>query len=112
MHPKACETSDMETFLKTDNGFKLLTVFAKSPILDVWLDFEYASGLCSRTNLSTNISNYSPHAITEARIRKCFGLPFWKALLYILNASTPIHVDVDSLKYSQNAKIITKSFIW
>ena len=34
----------MEHFAKIVNGWKSLIIFAKSPILDVWLDSECASG--------------------------------------------------------------------
>ena len=33
----------MELFSKTVNCWKPLAIFAKSSILDVWLDFEYVS---------------------------------------------------------------------
>ena len=33
----------MELFAKVVNDFQPLTIFAKSYILDVWLDSEYAS---------------------------------------------------------------------
>ena len=33
----------MELFAKIVNAFQLLTIFAKSFILDIWLGFEYAS---------------------------------------------------------------------
>ena len=36
-----CQTSKMEHFARV-NGWKLLTIFAKSSILDVWQDSEYA----------------------------------------------------------------------
>ena len=35
----------LELFLKLVSGFQLLTIFAKSSILDVWQGSEYASGL-------------------------------------------------------------------
>ena len=34
----------MEIFAKIVNGFTLFTIFAKSSILDVWLDSGYTSG--------------------------------------------------------------------
>ena len=37
-------TSKMELFPKKVHGFHLLIVFAKSAVLDVWLDFKYSSG--------------------------------------------------------------------
>ena len=37
------QTSKMEVFAKIVNGFLFLTIFAKSSILDVWQDFEFAS---------------------------------------------------------------------
>ena len=39
------QTSKMELFPKIVNGFQLLTVFAKSPVLDVWLGSKFASVL-------------------------------------------------------------------
>ena len=33
----------MEHFAKTVNGFKLLIIFPKMSILDVWQSFEYTS---------------------------------------------------------------------
>ena len=33
----------MELFMEIVNGWKLLTIFAKSSILDIWLGSEYAS---------------------------------------------------------------------
>ena len=35
----------MELFEKTDNGWKLLTIVAKSSILDVWQGSEYVSDM-------------------------------------------------------------------
>ena len=37
------QTSKMERFVKTVNGVKLLIIFAKRSILDVWQGCEYAS---------------------------------------------------------------------
>ena len=34
---------NLELFAKMVNDLQLLTILAKSSILDVWLDFEYAS---------------------------------------------------------------------
>ena len=33
----------MKLFAKIVNDFQLFTIFVKSSILDVWLDYEYAS---------------------------------------------------------------------
>ena len=37
-----CQTSKMELFTKISNGWKLLTIFEKRPIFDVWQSSEYA----------------------------------------------------------------------
>ena len=37
------QTSEMEIFVEIVNGYLLLTIFAKSFILDVWQGSEYAS---------------------------------------------------------------------
>ena len=39
-YSERCQTSKMETFVKIVNGIKLLIVFAKKSILDVWQDSE------------------------------------------------------------------------
>ena len=38
-----CQTSNIEVFAQIVNGIKFLTIFAKSFILDVWQDSEFAS---------------------------------------------------------------------
>ena len=40
-YSERCQTSKMETYVKIVNGLKLLIVFAKKSILDVWQDSEY-----------------------------------------------------------------------
>ena len=42
-HLEPCQTSKTEHFATRVNGWKLLTIFAKSSILDVWQGSEYAS---------------------------------------------------------------------
>ena len=42
-YSEPCQTSKMEVFTKIVNGFSFLTIFAKSSILDVWQDSEFAS---------------------------------------------------------------------
>ena len=42
-HSESCQKSKAELFAKLFNGFKLLIIFRKSFILDVWQGFEYAS---------------------------------------------------------------------
>ena len=42
-YSEACQTSKMELFAKTINGWKSLTIFAKISILDVWQGSEYTS---------------------------------------------------------------------
>ena len=42
-YSKSYQVSKMELFMKIVNRFQLLTIFAKSSILYVWLGFEYAS---------------------------------------------------------------------
>ena len=37
------QTSEMEIFAKVVNGYQSFSIFAKSSILVVWLDFEYTS---------------------------------------------------------------------
>ena len=43
MYSELSQKSKMELFAKIVNGWKLLTNFAKSSILDTWLGSEYAS---------------------------------------------------------------------
>ena len=43
MHSEPSQTSKMEIYAKIVNGRELLTIFAKSFILDVWLGSEYVS---------------------------------------------------------------------
>ena len=45
-HSESRQTSKLETFAKIANVFQPLTISAKSPILHVWLGFEYASEFC------------------------------------------------------------------
>ena len=40
------QASKMEQFVKIVNGIKLLTVFTKSSILDVWMGSKYTSVIC------------------------------------------------------------------
>ena len=42
-YSKSYQVSKMELLMKIVNRFQLLTIFAKSSILYVWLGFEYAS---------------------------------------------------------------------
>ena len=42
-YSEPCQTSKMEVFEKITNGFSFLVIFAKSSILDVWQDSEFAS---------------------------------------------------------------------
>ena len=56
-----CQTFNMELFAKLVNDFKLLTIFAKSSILDVWLNRECPSektlcsdGYCEQFDLNLN----------------------------------------------------------
>ena len=37
------QTSKLEVFAKIVNGFSFLTIFAKSSIVDIWKDSEFAS---------------------------------------------------------------------
>ena len=41
----------MDLFAKTVNDFRLLTIFVKSSILDVWQSSEYASAFPSLTQI-------------------------------------------------------------
>ena len=41
-YSEPCQTSKMEFFAKLVKGFKPLTIFVKSSILDVWQSSEYA----------------------------------------------------------------------
>ena len=43
IHSEPCQISKMELFAKTGNGWKLLTIYRKSSILDVSFGCEYAS---------------------------------------------------------------------
>ena len=45
--------------MKIINGFQLLTIFAKSSILDVWKGSEYASGDRKQSRLFTNVLKIS-----------------------------------------------------
>ena len=49
MNTVACsgpnQTSKMELFAKIVYPLKLLTIFAKSSIVDVWLGYKYAIGM-------------------------------------------------------------------
>ena len=45
VHSEASKTSDRQIFAKILNNCKLLTIFQKISILNVLLDFEYASGI-------------------------------------------------------------------
>ena len=42
-YSEPCQTSKVELSLKIANGWKLLTISAKSSILDVWQGSEYTS---------------------------------------------------------------------
>ena len=44
MYSEPCQTPKIELFVKIVSGWKLLTIFAKSFILDIWQGSEYASG--------------------------------------------------------------------
>ena len=44
------QISKIELFLKIVNDWKLLTYFAKSPILDVWLVSKCTSGMLSKAH--------------------------------------------------------------
>ena len=44
-YSQPCLAFRIEAFAKLNNGFKPLTSFARSTILDVWLGSEYASRL-------------------------------------------------------------------
>ena len=50
-YSKPSQTSKLELFAKTVNGFKPLTIFAKSSTLHVHMDSEYASEKDSNFNL-------------------------------------------------------------
>ena len=52
MYSEPSETSKMKPFAKMVNSWKLLTIFAKSSISDVWVGSEYASA-----NYKTSKSN-------------------------------------------------------
>ena len=43
MHPESCQASKLESFAKIIDSEKLLTVFTKHFILDVWQSSEYVS---------------------------------------------------------------------
>ena len=60
------QTSKMDVFSKTENGFLFLTVFAKSSILDVWLYSEFASEANKdmRKKLRLRCFNYFGKTIT------------------------------------------------
>ena len=62
---KSCQTSRMELLVKIVNGWKPLSIFAKSSILDVWHGFEYAS------NKFTKYLIYKVRNV-GAFIRSCF----------------------------------------
>ena len=44
VHSELCRTSKMKLLEKIDNGYKSLTILAKSFILDIWKGSEYVSG--------------------------------------------------------------------
>ena len=44
VHLEPCRTSTMKLLEKIDNGYKSLTILAKSFILDIWKSSEYVSG--------------------------------------------------------------------
>ena len=44
-HSEPCQTSKMEFLAKIVHGFKLLIVFVKNVILDVWQGSEYVPSL-------------------------------------------------------------------
>lgn len=48
--PEPCQIC-MELFVKITNSFKPLIIFAKRSILDVWLGFEYKSGVSASKHL-------------------------------------------------------------
>ena len=56
-YSKSNQTSKMELFAKTVIAQKLLTIFAKTTILDVWLVSEYILGAC-HTKKSFESSSY------------------------------------------------------
>ena len=58
MYSESFETSKMELFAKIVSDFQPLTILAKSSILDVWQDYEYASDVCYSTQW-TNARNNS-----------------------------------------------------
>ena len=45
-HSESRQTSNLKTFAKIANGFQPPTVCLKSPILHVWLRFEFISEFC------------------------------------------------------------------
>ena len=48
------QISKMKRFAKIVNGFQMLTIFSKSPILDVWRSCEYACKLDDKVFLPEN----------------------------------------------------------
>ena len=61
-----CQTSKVNRFAKIVEGWKLLIIFAKVPIRDVWQGSEYVSEL-NQTSLRMFISSLDAHH-TEYRI--------------------------------------------
>ena len=58
-YSEPCQTSKIEVFAQIVNGFWFLTIFAKSPILDVWSDSEFAS------EASYNFAEKAPSQMIE-----------------------------------------------
>ena len=71
MYSGLFQTSKMKIFVKIVNGWKSLSIFPKSSILDVWLASEYSTSGNLRRGIKFNIF---PHHI--AILRKCCRLDF------------------------------------
>ena len=56
-HLEPSQTSKMEILAHIVKSWKLLTIFAKNSILDIWLGFEYAS-IC--THYTKQKKNHKP----------------------------------------------------
>ena len=67
----------MEIFVKIVNSFLLLTIFAKSSILDVWQDSEFASEASNDLRKKLYLS-----FLTEFWIRLCIKF-FRKTIPYL-----------------------------
>ena len=51
VNSKPCQTTEMERFVRIVKIEKLLTIYAKTSILDVWQSSEHASELASKCKL-------------------------------------------------------------